>query len=61
MNAMLGLKVSNHPNSLRALKGRSVITVIPEGSLELPGGGGGDAAVSVSVALPICNSLVAVI
>jgi hypothetical protein len=43
------------------LKGRSEITVIPEGSLELPGGGGGDAEVSVIVALAICASLVAVI
>jgi hypothetical protein len=39
------------------------MSVIPAGSfpLQVPGGGGGGAAVFVSVALPIFNSLVALI
>jgi hypothetical protein len=47
-------------SSIIALKGRSVIGVIPDGSTEPLGGGGGSAA-TVSVALPLWFSLIAVI
>src|SRR5450759_3983309 len=49
--------------SVIELNGRSSISVIPAGSFPLQplGGGGGGGEVTVSVALPICNSLVAVI
>src|SRR5438132_8352966 len=51
---------SVQPASFNALKGRSVMGVIPAGSTE-PGGGGGGTATTLSPALPLWLSLVAVI
>ena len=47
--------------SVRELNGRSVRSVMPDGSFEEPGGGGGGGTVTVSAAVPLRPSLVAVI
>src|SRR5438270_4635489 len=49
MKPILGSKISDHPDSSRALKGRSVMTVIAGGSWEEPGGGGGGGGGEVTV------------
>src|SRR3954468_23087465 len=52
---------SAQPSSLIALNGLSEITVIPAGSLDVPGGGGGGMASTVTAAPALTPSLVAVI
>jgi hypothetical protein len=54
MKAMVLLKESDQPNSLSALNGLSVRALIPDGSLDEPG------TCTLSDALPLCPSLVAV-